>query len=205
MRRLVPTVLLASLVLTGAPAGVAGGSEVVVDATDQGAFDLFLPSLIDVARGGTVRFEFDDGARSHTATDGTGLDLYDSGVVSPGGPDEVVTFVAAGNYAVSCTLHAGMGATVFVPVSVSPTSGASGTTLTIRWASVVASGGLVVDVQIRKPGSDTWVAWRGDVATTSAEFHPGAGPGTYRFRARVERIATGTTSDWSPSDTAKVG
>jgi len=203
MRRLVPALLLVSLVLTGAPAGVAGGTEVVVDATDQGPYDLFLPSLIDVPRGGTVRFEFDDGARSHTASDGTGLNLYDSGVVSPGGPDEVVTFVAAGNYAVICTLHAGMGATVFVPVSVTPTSGASGTRLTIRWASVVASGGLVYDVQLRKPGAD-WKLWRDGTPAKSGTIDAKR-VGTWRFRARLVRSATGARSAWSRTATAQIG
>jgi len=202
MRRLVPTVLLASLVLAGAPAGVAGGSEVVVDATEWSGHDTFLPSQVDILRGGTVRFVF-SGTRSHTATDGTGLDLYDSGVVAPGGPDEVVQFVAAGNYAVSCTLHVDMNATVFVPVSVTPASGVSGTNLTIRWASVVASGGLVVDVQLRKPGAD-WKLWRAGTPAKSGTIDAKR-VGTWRFRARLVRSATGARSAWSRTATAQVG
>ena len=203
MRRLVPTVLLAALAFGAAPAGVAGGTEVIVDAYDSGAFDLFSPNRIDVPRGGTVRFEFDRGDRSHTATDGTGLNLYDSGVVGPGGPDHLVTFVAAGNYAVICTLHAGMGATVFVPVSVTPTSGASGTRLTIRWASVVASGGLVYDVQLRKPGAD-WKLWRAGTPAKSGTIDAKR-VGTWRFRARLVRSATGARSAWSRTVTARIG
>jgi len=202
MRLLVPAVLLVALVLGGAPRGVAGSPAVVVDAFDQGVFDLFDPSDIEVARGGTVRFEFDEGSRSHTATDGTGLDLYDSGVVLPGGPEEVVTFVAAGNYDVICSLHSGMDATVFVPVAVTPSAGGRGTTLTIRWASVTAAGGLVYDVQLRKPGA-AWKLWRDGVGAKSGTI-VARRVGTWRFRARLVRPATGARSAWSETATAAI-
>lgn len=202
MRRLVPVVILVAVAFGGAPAGVAGSSEVVVDATEWSGHDTFLPSQIDVPRGGTVRFVF-SGTRSHSATDATGLDLYDSGVVAPGSPDEVVEFVAAGNYAVSCTVHVDMNATVFVPVSVTPTSGASRTELTIRWASVVASGGLVYDVRLRKPGGD-WKLWR-DATPARSGTIDAKRVGTWRFRARLVRSATGARSAWSRTATAQIG
>lgn len=203
MRRLLPAALLVGLVLGPGPAGVAGPTEVVVDAYDQGAFDLFTPAEIEVPRGGAVRFEFDRGLRSHTATDGTGLDLYDSGVVAPGGSDAVVTFVAAGNYAVICSLHSSMDATVFVPVSVTPSSGVSGTSLTVRWASVNGSGGLVYDVRLRKPGGD-WKLWRAGTPARSDTIEAKR-VGTWRFRARLVRSATGARSAWSRTATAQIG
>jgi len=52
------------------------------------------------------------GAQYHTATDSSGLDLYDSGTVSGGGPSTWFTFNAAGGYHFTCTLHPWMGGRV---------------------------------------------------------------------------------------------
>ncbi len=76
--------------LAGQPA-----SDVHVSAYDHGFYDAFDPSLVVLARGGTVTFDF-DGPDHHTATDGTGMDLYDSGVVDGGGPSFSYTYRAAG-------------------------------------------------------------------------------------------------------------
>ena len=43
---------------------------------------LFDPATVPLPRGGTVVFDF-EGPSHHTATDGSGLELYDSGSVEP--------------------------------------------------------------------------------------------------------------------------
>ena len=82
----------------------------------------FAPSTAEVARGGTVVFDFVGGV-THTATDASGLDLYDSGNVAGGGPSFSYTFVAAGEYRFVCSPHPFMGGRVRVPVRVAPARG----------------------------------------------------------------------------------
>ena len=86
--------------------------------------DFFLPSLVEIRRGGTVIWDF-TGTRSHTATDATGMHLFDSGLVSPGGPSFSYTFPAAGSYAFACTIHVGMGGHIGVPMLVDPAVGST--------------------------------------------------------------------------------
>jgi plastocyanin len=195
---------VASVVATiggGAPANAAFPDAISVSAFDTGGFDLFAPSTIEIRRGGTVTFTF-DGPSSHTATDGSGLELYDSGVVADGGPDEVFTYVAAGTYDVVCTLHAEMGATVYVPVGVSPRTTARGDGVSVRWASASPGAGLAYDVQIRRPGR-SWMSYRDDDVTGTAAFVPNK-RGTYRFRAAMVSTATSARSAWSRVATLEV-
>lgn len=70
----------------------AYASLVEVSVRDEG----FSPQTADVKRGGSVRWSFEGPAR-HTATDATGMGLFDSGVRAPGGRFEF-TFIAAGVY-----------------------------------------------------------------------------------------------------------
>ena len=62
--------------------------------------EYFLPSIVSVRQGGSVEWDFQG---LHTATDDTGMGLYDSGEIK----DATFSyrFVAAGTYAVICTLH----------------------------------------------------------------------------------------------------
>lgn len=185
------------------PAHAVYEEAVTVRAYDVGAYDLFGPSEIELRRGGTVTFTFDGPDRWHTATDGTGLGLYDSGPVPPGGEDLVVTYVAAGRYGVVCTLHSGMGGTVDVPVSATPAAPARGAAVTVTWASVRSGGPLVYDVQLRKPGG-AWTTWRDDVAARQGTVEVRR-VGIWRFRARLERATTNATSAWSRVATVSVG
>lgn len=195
--------VLAVLTVLVAPTPGAGfEDELTVHATDVGAFDVFTPATIKLRRGGTVTYVF-DGTRPHTATDGSGLDLYDSGVVFAGGPDEEFTYVSAGRYDVICSLHAAMDARVIVPAGVQPAAGSPGTELTVTWASTAAPGGYAYDVQLRKPGGD-WVMWRNDVSARRDDI-TARRTGTWRFRSRMVRPTSGATSGWSPVATAQIG
>jgi plastocyanin len=99
---------------TGSPA--AGATHVtVVDF-------LFDPSTPTVRRGAAVVFDFVEG--HHTAKDNSGLELYDSGLVEPGGSSTPFTFQAAGVYPFTCTPHPSMGGRVTVPVNAAPARGA---------------------------------------------------------------------------------
>jgi plastocyanin len=162
----------------------------------------FAPGTAEVARGGTVVFDFVGGV-THTATDASGLDLYDSGNVPGGGPSFSYTFVAAGEYRFVCSPHPFMGGRVRVPVRAAPARGGRRDSFTVVWAAAAAVGNHVHDVQIRRPG-ERWSMWRRGRVHRSAPFVPDAGRGRYRFRARVRDVGLGESSRWSPATTIRV-
>jgi plastocyanin len=162
----------------------------------------FAPGSVQLARGGTVVFDF-TGSETHTATDSSGLGLYDTGNVGPGGDSFEFTFPAAGVYPFVCTPHAGMGGRVSVPVRVTPRSGGPGPAFTVVWAASRATDGRVYDVQVRRPGA-RWDAWRRGVTRASGTFLAKAGEGVYRFRARMRDPGLGASSRWSPAARLRV-
>lgn len=173
-----------------------------VDGTHVEVHDqYFSPTTVPVPRGGTVVFDF-VGEGHHTATDHSGLDLYDSGLVDGSGPSMSVDFPAAGAYRFTCTPHPFMGGRVEVPLRVTPRNGDLGDRFTVTWASAPPPEGLVQVIQIRRPGG-IWRVWRDGVAGTSRVFRPDAGAGVYRFRARL-RDGAGSAALWSPEATATV-
>jgi hypothetical protein len=163
----------------------------------------FDPATVGVGRGGTVVFDF-VGPAHHTATDSSGLDLYDSGSVGAGGPSTWFTFEAAGVYAFVCTPHTGMGGRVEVPMRAAPRTGGLHHTFAITWASTDATGDHVYDVRLRRPGKP-WKVWRSGVTMRSDSFVPGAGAGRYRFRARMRDVVSGEASRWSAAVSIRVG
>ena len=183
------------------PAGAAATeptSETQVLALD----DYFLPSFATVPRGETVVWDFSDAERSHTATDSSGMGLFDSGLVSPGGPSFAYTFGAAGSYPYTCTIHTDdMNGRVNVPVRVWPESGQLGRTFRVRWATGAAPDGFVYDVQLKR-NDGSWSPWSSGTTAAKAEFEP-ARHGTYRFRAKLRR-ESGGASDWSESTSLMV-
>jgi plastocyanin len=162
----------------------------------------FAPGSIQLARGGTVVFDF-TGAETHTVTDGSGLELFDTGNVGPGEPSFEFTFPAAGVYPFVCTPHTGMGGRVSVPVRVTPRSGATGDAFIVVWAASSATDGRVYDVQVRRPGA-RWDAWRRGVTRVFGSFIAKAGEGEYRFRARMRDPGLGASSRWSPAARLRV-
>jgi hypothetical protein len=92
---------------------------------------------------------------------------------------------------------------VKVPPTVSPTSGTTATTFTIRVATVVAPAGFVYDVQM-KTGSGSFSSFKKSLTTATTTFHPSAS-GTYAFRSRLRDIgSTPGASGYSPAKTITV-
>jgi plastocyanin len=174
-----------------ATATSAPSDAVHVDSLD----DFFTPSTVDIARGGSVSWDF-TGENHHSATDGTGLGLYDSGVVPGGAPSISFAFPAAGTYPFVCILHAQMVGRVHVPVRAAPARGDLRRRFTVTWAAAAPADGDVYDVQIRPPDGG-WKGWRIGVSALSHAFVQDAGSGSYRFRARMRDAATGKAADWS--------
>jgi hypothetical protein len=162
-----------------------------VEVSDDG----FTPSTVDVSRGGTLIFDH-LGPSDHTATDATGMVLYDSGSVDGTSPPTWYTFEAAGVYPFTCMLHPWMTGRARVPIRAAPASGPPAKRRTVTWAAGIAPDGFVYDVQIRRPGR-SWTSWKRGVTTASARFTPDAGRGTYRFRARLREVDV-AESRWSP-------
>jgi plastocyanin len=158
---------------------------------------------VSIGRGETVIFDF-VGPSHHTATDGTGMDLYDSGSVGAGEPSTWFTFEAAGTYRFVCTPHLDMGMVgwISVPMRVAPETAGPHHSFTAAWATESAPAGSVYDVQIRRPGKP-WKDWRTDVTTRQGTYIPSAGEGNYRFRARLRRLAGGVAR-WSTVATIRV-
>ena len=154
----------------------------------------FDPATVPLSRGGTVVFDF-EGPSRHTATDATGMDLYDSGMVGEGGPSTWFTFPAAGEYRFTCSPHAWMGGRVQIPMLVSPARTERRALVKVVWAGVAASDGFVYDVQLQRPGSD-WKDWRSGVLERMSSYSPAAGKGVYRFRARMRSLTEGEAA-WS--------
>lgn len=156
--------------------------------------DYFYPSSVRVRQGGVVSWDA-TGDQSHSATDGSGMDLFDSGLVGSGGSSFTFTFTTAASYPVICTLHEAMLGRVRVPLRAGPRDGTVDGPFPVTWASARPEDGFVVDVSIRKPGR-SWRAWKRGTETTHDRFRPTV-DGTYRFRSRLRAAGTDARADWS--------
>jgi plastocyanin len=164
--------------------------------------DYFAPATVDLRRGGTVVFDH-LGPSHHTATDATGMHLYDSGAVDETSPPTWYTFEAAGTYPFTCILHPFMGGRARVPLRAVPETGGRAKTRTLTWATGRPPDGFVYDVQIGRPG-ERWSWWRRGVVARSSSFRADAGRGRYRFRARLRKVAV-AASGWSQPESIRVG
>jgi hypothetical protein len=146
--------------------------------------DGFSRGSLGTPRGATVAWSISSaGHLSHSVTDATGLELFDSGLRPPGS-SFAYTFFAAGMYEVldRRTMDRMQ---VAVPVGARPSRGDIETEFKIGWASKVSPIGYVYDVQVRRPGSSMFEDWLMGSRHSSAAFIPDAGVGTYWFRARI--------------------
>ncbi len=148
-----------------------------------------------VAQGQSIEFT-NFGQVAHDARDATGLDLFDTGIVSPPDTATIGPLPGAGLYRYYCSFHPGMAGRVRVPVLASTTQSPAGSQVTVRWAATRAPAGLVFDVQRRRPGSDRFVDWRTGVTAAAANLWPSV-RGQLAIRARVRASAGDAASDWS--------
>jgi plastocyanin len=165
--------------------------ETTIDVSDAG----FSPGLATAAQGTVVTWSF-EGPGSHTATDATGMGLFDSGL-SAAGVTYSTSLIGAGTYRYRSVVDVGMTGKIAVPMTVQPRSGTVGTTFTVTWAADLAPTGFSFDTQIRRPGS-AWTDWLTAQTMSAGSFVPDAGVGTYLFRARYHK-SDGTLSAYSPA------
>lgn len=172
---------------------VTGGT-VLVNVADYS----FTPSAAVAQEGATVQWNF-QGPNAHTATDSSGMNLFDSGSM-PAGTIYVFTFTAAGIYPYRSTAAepSAMTGTIRVPLKVAPAAGDTSTPFLVTWSSAAPPSGYVFDAQVRYPAATTFVNWQTGQTATGATFLPDHGTGTYTFRGRLRATVTGKASAWSP-------
>ena len=195
--------------------GANGGNRGVVTrlcpvrASDAG----FSPTSASVAfQGSNVAWSFPKtNTQPHSVTDASALGLFDSGLRPPGS-SFTTTLIAAGNYAVRDTAT-GNTSTIKIPLKVKPTCPCSSPTPTsdpipssyaLTWASETPPPGYAIDVQIKRPGTSTYVYWQKRTRQADGAFVPDAGPGTYSFRARYRNLSNWSASGWSSAVTITV-
>lgn len=153
---------------------------------------------VTVAQGDTVQWNNNTG-HGHTATGNSPLSLWSKSIGSANGSTASEVFTAAGVFPYHCAIHTYMKSTVSVPMKSIPTSGTTATTFDIRWATTKAVSPFKYYVQQKQPGG-SFTKWKHNLKA-HASFTT-AVTGTWRFRARVERVnSSGTVtgfSDWSP-------
>ena len=132
-----------------------------------------------------------------TATDSTGMGLFNSGAKSgsSANPSYKFAFEAAGSFPFHSTNQPSVKGIVSVNLRRTPGSGHLSTTFSIGVACAVRTG-FVSDVVIRPPGGN-WGWWRYGVTTTTVGFRP-TKTGTYQFRSRLRRTSNNTFSLFSP-------
>jgi virginiamycin B lyase len=149
-----------------------------------------------LALGSTVQWTF-FGPGTQSATDTTGMGLYDSG------PQSFVStfshvFDAAGDYTFASTRNSALTGVIKVMPRVTPQSVTAGIPATVQFATGTAAAGFHYEVQIRAPGQRSFSLWA-STTQPSASYTPAAA-GTYEFEARLVDTGTSpqTSSGWSP-------
>lgn len=144
----------------------------------------FNPGAATASLGGSVSWTNQDSV-GHTSTSDQGL--WGSPTIAPGSHWSR-HFNSAGSFPYHCAIHPEMHGTVIVRPRVSSISHGG----IVTWA--VSAGRF--DVQIQRPGSHRWVAYRTATMARAATFRS-THTGRYLFRARTRggSIASG----WSPS------
>ena len=181
--------LLAVLPAGAAPAGSAdhdpGARANAIVQVDNMSFQ---PSSVTVNLDDLVTWEFLD-AVAHTTT--SNQRFWNSGLRTDG--TFAYEFISAGSFAYHCTRHpSSMRGVVKVRLQAtgSPKAG-----WRLRWAMVPAEDPIDYDVQVRRPGSKKWRAFRTDVTAPTGRLNP-AQSGKYSVRARTAR--NGPSTGWSP-------
>lgn len=166
----------------------------------------FQPTPARLKMGQRVQFASANNAYWHTATDTTGMGLFDTGPMRPNGY-AYATIPSAGTFPYHCSeptsTHPAMNAQLKAPVVITPASGTVNTTFTVKWSAGGLPVGYVVDVQRKSPGTTTWTSWKTGVTVLSATFKTTV-RGTWSFRARLRRTSNSKMSGWSNPKTVTV-
>lgn len=119
----------------------------------------------------------------------------------PSGDTAGRTFTQAGAFAFKCTIHPSMTGTVKVRVKASPASGTSATTFTITVGTKTADAGSTYVIQRKAPGG-SFKAWK--TTTAKSVTFKSSVKGTWAFRSKIVKTASGTGSGFSPAASVSI-
>jgi plastocyanin len=197
LKRAVPMAVVLAL-------GLQGSAVATTRAVTIADFS-FTPKAVGARVGDTVRWTNSSPGTQHTSThDASDPLVWDSGAISPAGGTFTFVFRVAGVFTYHCNIHPFMTGSVRVRPTASPLSGPAGTRFAIRVATVLASGALVYDVQIRAPGGRFVRFVYGNRSGRVVFNSKGRPAGKYQFRARLRNTSTGKVSGFSPPVTITV-
>ena len=193
------------------PAAVAYADLLRADPARAQAFDYYVyvsdfqydPATTVLANAGQiVEFGFAGlNEFAHSATDPTRV--INSGFKTAGSAyATAVPYAGTFSYRCKETTHDVMTGRIRVPMSSAPTSGPLGTAFELGW-STISGGPFTFDVQRRRPSEGSFQDWIVDTSNRAVLTKPKVA-GTYRFRSRARRSATGKVSGWSPVLTIEV-
>ncbi len=160
----------------------------------------FIPNIIRLPEQGDTVSWLMLNPGLHGIADASGMGLFQTPNGVPIGETFQFSFTAAGSYSYDDPFDAAATGTVQVPITVTPVVGAVDTAQ-VTWASAGPPAGFAFDVQVKRPGTSSFVPWRTGVTSQTATFGPSdplwAGTGTYRFRARMQNMTNGKASGYS--------
>lgn len=158
----------------------------------------FNPSSVTVAQGTTVKWTQMDTGVQHTSTSNQAF--WGSARMNPG-QSFSLAFPNAGTFGYHCAVHPDMTGAVHVPLTA---TGSSSAGWTLRWSNIsTVPSTRAFDVQVKKPGTTAFVAFRTAVKTRTASFNSSRN-GTYQFRARTKNLSNGKNSGWSPTRSVSI-
>jgi plastocyanin len=156
--------------------------------------------VVTIAQGDTVRWTQKDAGTEHTSTSDQGF-WHSPKLMLNETYSQTAAFENAGSYPYHCAIHTEMTGRVRVPMKA---GGSASAGWTLRWSSLSSTPThRAFDVQIKRPGSTSWAAFRTDTKTRHVFFNP-AHNGTYSFRARTRNLSNGKRSAWSPVKQVKI-
>lgn len=153
---------------------------------------VFSPAIVTAHMGDQVHWSW--GSSNHSTTESSAMRLWDSGIRSSGATFNH-TFLHSGTFNYHCVVHVSLGMVgqVRVPVTITKVSA---TSVTVRWATTAPATGFVEDVQVKKPGTTSFVAFK--TGTTATSTTTTLTRGTWAFHARYRKVSVGQ-SNYSPA------
>jgi hypothetical protein len=137
---------------------------------------------------------------THTISDGSGMGLFDSGELGAN-TSFSVTLPGSGTYPFT-DQDTGQSGAAAVPMNIKPHAGSSSTTFLVTWAPTSPPSGYGFDVQVKAPGTTSFLTWQDGVEGPAANFSSASslwtGIGAYQFRARLRKLGNDAASGWSP-------
>jgi virginiamycin B lyase len=133
------------------------------------------------------------GAKNHSVTDPTAMNLFDSGPQAPG-TNFINTFATAGTFSYGSTVGTD---TMTGTIKVTPTAAKSGSNINVAVGTSIPAG-VSVDIFVEVPGSTSFVSAQNSFNTaTTFQYTPTDGPGVYKFQVRTNK--NGAQSGFSPT------